>query len=99
MTSNTRKPCLAEDWFVSDGLEMIAGGSRPRYLSVFGNDDEAALREVYRQSRDIRVGKIMTGQFDSARATGDWAALEILQFIGHFAEDHIPRVKNQIDDQ
>jgi hypothetical protein len=50
LPKSSRKPCLAEEWYVSDNLEV----PNP-IVDLFSQDRETALRKVYRLARTIRV--------------------------------------------
>ena len=84
---STLRPCLAEEWFVEDGLTAMNGlcplcrASLLKELSVFDADPARALSDVYRLSRAISVKHIMAHRFEAARAMDDWEALRVMRGI------------------
>lgn len=81
------RPCLAEEWFVADAMRDICGlcpmcrRSIDAELALFAPEPRAALSEIYRLSRAMRVKRIMAGQMEAASRTSDWAALETMRAI------------------
>lgn len=81
------KPSLSEQWFITDALEEMAlvcpmcRAQMKRRLSLFADSPEAALSEIYKQSRAIRVQHVMGNRLTAGRKTSDWAALETLLVI------------------
>ena len=74
------KPCLAENWFVEDSMED-GTVNHPLLWLFHPTDKEQALREVYRESRDLRVKYVFMGQIEKARTTTNTAALELMETI------------------
>ena len=76
----TLKPCLEEEWFVEDSTRDLAGfcpmcrRDAEELIQLFGKTEELALREIYRQSRAIRVTHMR-------RDVGPWESARVLQSI------------------
>jgi hypothetical protein len=85
--NRTLAPCLNEQWFIDDTINGMEGlcplcvKDLEYWLRFFGPDNRTALSEIYRQSRAIRIGRVRDSMFDSARETGPWEAVHVMQFI------------------
>lgn len=78
----SRRPCLAEEWFVEDGLEALPSmGAGRIILDAFDPDPAKALSEVFRLSRAIRVKRIEARDVLAARQTDDWEAFKVMGMI------------------
>lgn len=83
----TLSPCLDEQWFVEDGLALLAGlcpmcrRALAQELRLFGSDNASALHQIYVQSRAIRVQAIFRNNFAAAHGIGDWEALLVLRTV------------------
>lgn len=84
---NTRRPSLAEEWFIEDGLkalEALCDTCRTALLkeiALFDANPSQALSDVYRLSRAIRIKRIQSEQFEAAQSTDDWEALRVMRLI------------------
>ena len=75
-------PCLDEDWFVDDWLELMRGDSKIEETALrFGNDPEEGLRKMYRMARTHRCNLIMSGKMDEARKIGNDYIFELMETI------------------
>lgn len=82
-----RSPSLAEQWFVDDAvlaISRLCPLCRAKFqeeLRLFHADDRAAFHEIYRQSRAIRVMRVMQDDIPAARKIDDWEVLRVLRTI------------------
>lgn len=79
----SRRPCLAEEWFIDEGIASLGGlcpacrGAFRAELRFFSPNDREAFSNIYRMSRAIRVKAVLDGRLSNARKIDDWEALRV----------------------
>lgn len=79
----TRKPCLAEEWFIEGAIESFDGmctlckDMLQADILRFGHTIQEGLSQIYKLSRGIRVHQILAGHRPE---NNPWEVLHMLGF-------------------